>query len=171
MNRDTVTLTELRQLAEGLEAGGASGLSTSDLAFLGATLKSIANNAKDVLEKVQAEVSHRLDEREAKVLFENGSSIERKFANNYDLMDRPRLFELVLGIDVAAARDLFTFKPEEVIPAHVEVNNTTKLKNWIEKLGIGEQREALTAALGAQPYRPTFTYKAVDPETGEVTQV
>lgn len=168
MKTDSVTLGELIKLTESLEDGGASGLSDSDLAFVGAEANIILRAAQTLVRKLESEANFRLSKREADVIASNGSSITRTWKNDYSGMDVPALFERVLSIDATLAGELFEYVPAKVVPAELKVHSTLKLRNWIEKLGTSGDRVYLEEKLGATRKQPSFVFKAVDPETGEV---
>lgn len=168
MKTDSVTLGELLKLSQGLEKGGASGLSDSDLAFIGAETTTILRAAQALIRDLEAEANRRLNAREAEVIASNGSSITRLWKNDYSDSDVPALFERVLSIDSNLAGEVFEFIPSHVVPAELKVTSNLKLRNWIEKLGTSSDRIYLEEKLAAKKIRPTFTFKAVDPETGEV---
>lgn len=172
MTPKTVTLGELQQLADSLEEGGASGLSIADLAFLGRMLELVQAAAGEVQRKVSAEVLERLNSREADVLAENGSSITRTWSNQYS-PNIPALVEGMLKLDAEMAGLCFEFVPAETkvetTPAHWALKgNITRVKNYVEKLGLSAERQNLEAALGQKKVSPQLKFKAVNPETGEL---
>lgn len=164
-----VTLGELKRLLSSIEDGGATGLEIPDLAFIGRQMEEVIETARGVLREVEVEVHKRLNEREAETLAANGSSIARKWTNAYK-PDTQRLFDIIAGLDAEAAQDLFEFVGPKTttVPAHWDVRNTTKLVNYIEKLGLSGERQSLLEALGRTKTNPKLTFKAVNPETGEI---
>lgn len=171
MNARSMTLAELEQLAASLEEGGASGLSDSDLAFVGRVLEVFEEALKTVQRKVDSETLERLNAREADVIASNGSSITRTWKNEYHT-NLDALVEGVIKLDADFAQEAFKFVPAkrpDVIPAHWElVGNIAKVQNWVKKLGLSGERVALEEAIGQKQVRPSITYKAINPETGEV---
>lgn len=172
MTPNTVTLGELEKLFHSLEEGGASGLSVADLAFLGRMLELVQERAGVVKRMVDSEVLVRLNAREADVVAENGSSITRTWKNEYN-PNIPALVNGMLKLDADMVGLCFEFVPAEsrvvTTEAHWAIKgNITRVKNWIEKLGLSGERQALTDALGGRKVSPQLKYKAVNPETGEL---
>jgi hypothetical protein len=169
---ETISLGELQRLVENLEGGGAKGLSDADLAFVGAVTSGIRIQVARVLALVEKEAYDRLQAREAKVLHQNGSSITKHDGKPTYHIDANAMVERIMQLDVEAVGDLFEFVPAKsetvVTPAGWRTRNTTKLKNWVEKLGTSQDRIELEKLLGITTGAPSLTYRAVDPESGEI---
>lgn len=134
-------------------------LPDDELALVGQELQQAMFEAIERYNTAAGEIVRRMTEVEAEAMAMGSTFIEKSTTKKYDWdVDAVREIAPDFVIDV----------PEEIIPAHPRVKNTTALNNHIKKLGKTPTAQALKAARRVSESNPKLTFSTID-ASGEIT--